>query len=325
MSAIDNIKKNIASEMELFNQEFDKALESDNEILKLVNQHIKGMKGKQIRPIMTILAAKLCKPINTSTLHAAVALELLHTASLVHDDVVDNSDLRRGKPSVNAVFDNRISVLTGDYLLSQALQTATLPNSLEIIKIVTKLGKELSEGELIQINNAQTLSTVEERYLKVIEKKTAKLFSACMKCGAITVDADEKQLEMVDKFGDKYGMIFQIRDDIFDYISSEKNIGKPVGNDIREGKITLPLIYAYNHGTADEQKMIKDIYQKKDFTDENVKKIVDYTISKGGIEYAEKRIMDLKIEAEKVLQNFEMNSARETLQSLLDYSVERKK
>lgn len=324
MISIDDIKKNIENEMELFNQEFDKALESDNEILKLVNQHVKGMKGKQIRPTMTILAAKLCSPINKSTLHAAVALELLHTASLVHDDVVDNSDLRRGKSSVNSIFDNRISILTGDYLLSQALNIATLPNDIETIKIITNLGKELSEGELMQIKNAQILSTVEDRYIEVIRKKTARLFAACMRCGGLSVKANDKQMQLLDEFGEKYGIIFQIRDDIFDFISTASKIGKPVGNDIREGKFTLPLIYAYNQSSEKEQKEIKDIYNRKDFTDENVKKVVDFAVSKGGIEYAEKRIIDFKKEAEAILANFENNEAKVALQNLLDYSIQRK-
>ena len=323
MISIDDIKKNIEKEMELFNQEFEKALESDNEILKLVNQHVKGMKGKQIRPTMTILAAKLCNPINQSTLHAAVALELLHTASLVHDDVVDNSELRRGKASVHSIFDNRISILTGDYLLSQALNIATIPNNIEIIKIITCLGKELSEGELMQIKNAQTLSTDEKRYIEVIRKKTARLFAACMRCGGLSVEADDKKLQLLDEFGEKYGIIFQIRDDIFDFISTASKIGKPVGNDIREGKFTLPLIYAYTQASETEQKEIKDTYLRKDFTDENVKKIVDFVISKKGIEYAEKRIIDFKKEAESILANFVDNEAKEALQNLLDYSIQR--
>lgn len=324
MISIDDIKKKIEKELLEFNQEFDKALASENETLKLVNKHVKSMKGKQLRPIMTILGAKLCSSINKGTLHSAVALEMLHTASLVHDDVVDNSDMRRGKKSVNALFDNRVSILSGDFLLSQALNIATMAENIGIIKIITNLGKELSEGELLQMSNAKNICTEEERYLGVIKKKTAKLFSACLTCGGTSVHASEEQLKSLDAFGEKYGIIFQIRDDIFDYISTEATIGKPVGNDVREGKLTLPLIYAYNQGTEEEKKAIKDIYTKKDFTDENVKKVVDFAIQKGGIEYAEKRILDFKKESENILETFGDCEARESLQDLLEYSVQRK-
>lgn len=325
MISIEDIKKNIEKEMTLFNQVFDKALESDNDILKLVNEHVKSMKGKQIRPTMTILAAKLISPVTEATLQAAAALEMLHTASLIHDDVVDNSDLRRGIKSVNAIWDNRISILSGDYLISQASIIATAAKKLEIIKVISQLGRDLSEGELLQIKNVQTISTNEERYINVIKKKTAKLFSACMRCGGLTVGATEEQMQNLELFGEKYGILFQMRDDIFDYVSTASKIGKPVGNDIREGKLTLPLIYAYNQGNESEKKLILDIYQKKDFTDDNVQQIVDFTLKKGGIEYAEKRILDFKKEAEDILAKFNKNEASESLQYLLDYSVQRMK
>lgn len=325
MISIEDIKKNIEKEMTLFNQVFDKALESDNDILKLVNEHVKSMKGKQIRPTMTILAAKLVSPVTEATLQAAAALEMLHTASLIHDDVVDNSDLRRGIKSVNAIWDNRISILSGDYLISQASIIATSAKNLEIIKVIAQLGRDLSEGELLQIKNVQTISTNEDKYIDVIRKKTAKLFSACMRCGGLTVGATEEQMQNLELFGEKYGILFQMRDDIFDYVSTASKIGKPVGNDIREGKLTLPLIYAYNQGNESEKKLILDIYQKKDFTDENVQKIIDFTLKKGGIEYAEKRILDFKKEAEDILTKFSKNEASESLQYLLDYSVQRKK
>lgn len=325
MISIEDIKKNIEKEMTLFNQVFDKALESDNDILKLVNEHVKSMKGKQIRPTMTILAAKLVSPVTEATLQAAAALEMLHTASLIHDDVVDNSDLRRGIKSVNAIWDNRISILSGDYLISQASIIATSAKNLEIIKVIAQLGRDLSEGELLQIKNVQTISTNEDKYIDVIRKKTAKLFSACMRCGGLTVGATEEQMQNLELFGEKYGILFQMRDDIFDYVSTASKIGKPVGNDIREGKLTLPLIYAYNQGNESEKKLILDIYQKKDFTDDNVQQIVDFTLKKGGIEYAEKRILDFKKEAEDILTKFSKNEASESLQYLLDYSVQRKK
>lgn len=214
MISIDDIKKNIDKEMERFNQVFDEALASNNPILKLVNEHVKSMKGKQIRPTMTILAAKLIAPITNATLQAAAALEMLHTASLVHDDVVDNSDMRRGKRSVNAIWDNRISILSGDYLISQASLIATKANDLEIIKVICQLGRDLSEGELLQIENVQTISTDEQRYINVIRKKTAMLFSACMRCGGLTVGASEEQLHNLELFGEKYGILFQMRDDM---------------------------------------------------------------------------------------------------------------
>lgn len=324
MVSFDEIKNHIAKELDSFNREFDKALDSDNAILKLVNQHIINSKGKQIRPTMVILSSKICDNVNENTNNVALALELLHTASLLHDDVVDESDKRRGQKSVNAIWDNKIAILVGDYLLSQALNIATKTDNLEVIKTITSLGKKLTDGELKQIKNVQDVNTLEERYLDVIRMKTAQLFAACTSCGAIVAKASKEDVDKLLEFGEKYGMLFQIRDDVFDYISSENKIGKPVGNDIREGKITLPLIYALSKADEQEKNKIQNIFRQKDFTKENIDAIISFAIDKGGIEYAQKRMEEYKEEAESLLSGFKDGPAKEGFKTLLKYSLQRK-
>ncbi|MBP7780922.1 MAG: polyprenyl synthetase family protein [Paludibacteraceae bacterium] len=353
MVTIEEVKSPIVDELVIFNTKFDAALDTENKLLNVVHQHVKNNKGKQIRPTLTLLSAKICGNINENTYKTALSLELLHTASLIHDDIVDNSSLRRGQSSVNAIWDNHISVLVGDYLLSQSLQIAAQADNLAVIDLITHLGKQLAEGELLQIGNAQKISINEENYLEVIRKKTAMLFTVCTTCGAVTAldchdklsdqmldedkqrkagktieqetDRQKQKIAMMRHFGELYGMSFQIRDDIFDYIADEKKIGKPVGNDIREGKVTLPLIYAYNHSTESEQKVVMEILKQKDFSEENVGELINFAIKKGGIEYAQKRMEDFSKEAEKQLETFEESDAKTALQQLICYSTQRKK
>ncbi|MBO4805830.1 MAG: polyprenyl synthetase family protein [Paludibacteraceae bacterium] len=308
-----------------FDQSFKKAFESKNEILSIVNNYIYGNKGKQIRPLLTFLSAKICGKTTESTINTAIALELLHTASLIHDDIVDDTYERRGKESVNALWKNKIAVLVGDYLLSQSLHIAVKTRKIDILDKITYLGKELSDGELLQISNAKNIMTKEDKYLEVIQKKTAALFSICTSCGAISVDANKEQIEKLNEFGKIYGMCFQIKDDIFDYISTEKEIGKPVGNDIREGKITLPLLYALNTAKESEKEEYTEILRKKEFTKENVEKLINFAIEKGGIEYAKKRMDDFQQEAAKTLEIFEDNILKKHLLLTLQHTIERNK
>lgn len=325
MITIADIKKPIEKELSRFNEEFDKSLTSDNETLSIVHQHIKNNKGKQIRPTMTLLSAKICnKEISDSSIYVALALELLHTASLVHDDVVDDSKMRRGQSSVNAIWDNQVSVLTGDYLLSEALNTACKTNNIQIIKNICDLGKRLSEGELLQINNVEKVSTIEEKYIEVISKKTAKLFSVCTQNGAISVNASDEKINAMKSFGELYGIAFQIRDDIFDYISTKETIGKPVGNDIREGKITLPLIYALNNCEPVEKQVIMNIIKQKDFTTDNINEIIEFAKKKGGIEYAEQRLDYYSDKAIECLNIFEDSDMKDSLVNIVNFSRIRK-
>lgn len=323
MISIEQIKDPVKEEFIKFDESFKKAFESKNEILSVVNNYIYGNKGKQIRPLLTFLSAKICNQTTDSTINTAISLELLHTASLIHDDIVDDTFERRGKESVNALWKNKIAVLVGDYLLSQSLYIAGKTRSIDILDRITNLGKELSDGELLQITNAKNIETDEVKYLEVIRKKTAALFSVCTSCGAISVNANKDQVEKLNEFGNIYGICFQIKDDIFDYVSTEKEIGKPVGNDIREGKITLPLLYALNIAQGTEKEEHIKILKEKDFSKENVDKLIRFAIEKGGIEYAKKRMNDFQQEAVKTLDIFADGPLKQSLLLLLQHTIER--
>ncbi len=287
MISIEQIKEPIAEEFKLFDTHFQKAFESNNELLSTVNHYISENKGKQIRPILTLLSAKICGIPTLSTIKSAVSLELLHTASLIHDDIVDDTFDRRGRKSVNAIWKNKIAVLVGDFLLSKSLAIANETQNFNILNGITNLGKELSEGELLQITNTQNYSTDEEKYFDVILKKTATLFSTCTKLGAISVGANDEEVEILRKFGEIYGICFQIKDDIFDYVSSKKEIGKPIGNDIRERKITLPLLYALNNVDKSVRDEYLSILKEQDFSEKNVEKLIAFAIENGGIKYGD--------------------------------------
>ena len=325
MVSIEQIKKPIAEEFKLFDTYFEKAFESNSEILDTVNNYILENKGKQIRPILTFLSAKICGTPTVSTINAAVSLELLHTASLIHDDIVDDTFERRGRKSVNAVWKNKIAVLTGDFLLAKSLSVATQTKNFKILDGITNLGKELTEGELLQIHNVKNVLIDEQKYFDVVLKKTATLFSTCTSLGAISVNASDEKTELLRKFGEIYGLCFQIRDDMFDYISSEKEIGKPVGNDIREGKITLPLLYALNNADKPVKEKYVAILKKQDFSKKNVEKLIAFAVKNGGIEYAEKRIMDFKNEALMLIKPLPENEIKEALVLTLEHAIERRK
>ena len=325
MISIEQIKKPITEEFRLFDAHFKKAFESNNELLSTVNHYISENKGKQIRPILTFLSAKICGTPTLSTINSAVSLELLHTASLVHDDIVDDTFERRGRKSVNAIWKNKIAVLVGDFLLSKSLAIANETKNFNILNEITNLGKELSEGELLQISNTKSYSTNEEKYLNVILKKTATLFSTCTKLGAISVNASDEKIEILQKFGEIYGICFQIRDDIFDYISSKKEIGKPVGNDIREGKITMPLLHALNNARKSVKEEYISILKEQDFSEKNVEKLIAFAIENGGIEYAEKRITEFKNKAVELVKSFPENEIKEALLLTLEHTIQRKK
>lgn len=245
MDKLQQIKLPIDKEFEEFRRLFDSSLQSSNSLLSEVLSYIKRRNGKMMRPILALLIAKLFGEINDSTLHAALSLELLHTASLVHDDVVDESDKRRGQSSVNAIYNNKVSVLVGDYMLATSLKHSAMTRQIRIVDLVACLGQNLSEGEIIQLANINASEFSEEVYYDVIRKKTAALFTASAEAGAISVHASDEMMKNARRFGEMIGIAFQIKDDIFDYYSSDE-IGKPTGNDMREGKLTLPALYVLN-------------------------------------------------------------------------------
>lgn len=324
MDYLSIITEPISSELTDFIALFNQSLSHTNGMLTQALDHIRQRAGKRMRPILILLMAKNFGRITDATQHAAVGLELLHTASLVHDDVVDESGERRGQASVNQVFDNKVAVLVGDYILSTALLQVSYTHSEVIVRCLAELGRTLSNGEILQLSNIQNQDISEDIYYQVIKQKTAALFEACAALGAVSAGATESEVENARRFGRNLGIIFQIRDDIFDYYDHGE-IGKPTGNDMVEGKLTLPVIYALN--TTQDEEMITLARKVKNgsVTDEEIARLVAFTKAQGGIEYADKRMRDFHAEAMLFLETEVKDEAvRRSLKAYLDYVIERK-
>ena len=324
MDSISIIKNPISTELGDFNRLFDSSLSSSNPLLQSVIEHIRQRSGKRMRPMLVLLMAKLFGQVNLSTLHAAVSLELLHTASLVHDDVVDESSERRGQLSVNAVFNNKVAVLSGDYLLATALVQVAMTRNHAIVDVVSALGQDLSEGELLQLSNVNNLEFSETVYFDVIRKKTAALFAACTEAGALSVGATDEQVERARLFGEYIGICFQIKDDIFDYYDS-KEIGKPTGNDMREGKLTLPALYVLNSMHDDEVRQLALKVKEGHASDDEIGHLIEFTKANGGIGYAEKVMDDYREKAFGLLSGEEDAVVKAALTAYLNYVIEREK
>ena len=324
MERLEQIKGPISNEFEVFKQKFDASLQSSNPLLGEVINFIKQRKGKMMRPMLTLLMAKLCGEIKDSTYDVAISLELLHTASLVHDDVVDESDKRRGQSSVNAIYDNKVSVLVGDYLLATSLTNAAMTGDVRLVELVGRLGQELSEGEIIQLNNTNASNFSEDVYFEVIKKKTAALFATAAEAGAISVKSTDEMAEMSRQFGELIGISFQIKDDIFDYYSSDV-LGKPTGNDMREGKLTLPVLYVLN--TLRNPSMIELALKIRalDASDEEIANFIDYIKKNGGIEYATQVMIEYRNKALAILPDDISDELKTALTSYIDYVIERNK
>lgn len=324
MDSSSLIKSPISEELEDFKRLFDSSLSSSNLLLNSVIAHIRQKNGKMMRPILVLLAAKLYGKVCPATLHAAVSLELLHNASLVHDDVVDESTERRGQLSVNAIFNNKVSVLAGDFLLATALVQVGLTRNHTIIDVVSCLGQDLADGELLQLSNVSNLQFSEDVYFDVIRKKTAVLFAACTKVGALSVEADDEKAEFARLFGEYIGLCFQIKDDIFDYFQS-KTIGKPTGNDMLEGKLTLPVIYVLN---ATQDKVAVEIAIKVKngaATTDEIARLIEFVKQHGGIEYATKMMYAYRDKALSLLASMPDTDVKTALAAYLNYVVEREK
>ena len=318
------IKSPISEELEDFKKLFESTLSSSNLLLNSVIAHIRQKNGKMMRPILVLLAAKLFGKVCPATLHAAVALELLHNASLVHDDVVDESTERRGQLSVNAIFNNKVAVLTGDYLLATSLVHAELTNSHQIIRLVSSLGQDLADGELLQLSNVSNHSFSETVYFDVIRKKTAALFAACTAAAAYSVGVSEEEVKLARLLGEYIGRCFQIKDDIFDYYSSDE-IGKPTGNDMREGKLTLPALYVLNMFDDEEMRKLALRIRALDASDEDIARFIEYTKVKGGIEYARQAMVDYRNKALALLPQSAGQAVKDALTAYIDYVIERDK
>lgn len=322
MSLIDQIRQPIISELGTFKKKFAESLKTDNPLLSSVNDYVLQGAGKQLRPILTILSAKLCGDLTDATFSGALSLELLHNASLIHDDVVDFTMERRGRMSVNARWTNKIAVLSGDYMLSSSLVFATDTKNLNILKSVARIGMELSDGELIQLTNTKKTYINEEEYFKVIRKKTALLFATCTEVGAISVGANTEQQSSLKNFGEFLGICFQIRDDIFDYYK-DIEIGKPTGNDLQDGKVTLPLIHALQNSEGIEKDEIMSLIDRKDFSEENIQLIMDFARDNGGVDYAIKRMEEFKSKAISELTDFPENDIKNALIMSVEFAAGR--
>ena len=314
----------IIGEVEDFKQLFGESLSSSNLLLQQVIAHIRQKSGKMMRPMLVLLAAKLLGGVKPATLHAAASLELLHTASLVHDDVVDDSTERRGQLSVNALYNNKVAVLTGDYLLATALVQAGLTRNIGIIDLISVLGRELADGELLQLSNVRNEQFSEDVYFEVIHKKTAALFAACTKAGALSVGADEEKLEFLRRFGEYIGLCFQIRDDIFDYYKS-KEIGKPTGNDMLEGKLTLPVLYALNSTHDEDAAAIALRVKSGKATADEIARLIAFAKQHDGIEYAIQTMNGYRDKALDLLSFAPANDVTDALAAYINYVVEREK
>jgi Geranylgeranyl pyrophosphate synthase len=322
MKDIAAIKQPVIHDFERFEELFKSAFQSDNQQLTEIYSYLLTNVGKQIRPTLTLLCSKLCGSINDMGLQAAVALELMHTASLLHDDVVDEAKERRGNPSVYAQWGNKTAILSGDYLLAASFMVITSINSPRIWTILAKVGKLLAEGELLQLNKADGETVSETHYFKVIGNKTAALFAACTEVGAISSGADEHRIKLIREFGENLGIGFQIKDDIFDY-SDSNVIGKPTGNDLKEGKITLPLIYALKHSSEEERKSILQKLQMVPQDESLIAEIQEFARIKGGIRYAEEKMLYFKQKALNSLAAFPDNVEKDALIEILDFATAR--
>ncbi|HEY1063627.1 MAG TPA: polyprenyl synthetase family protein [Daejeonella sp.] len=323
MLNLEEIKKPIAAELETFEAKFKASMQSSVPLLDRITHYIVKRKGKQIRPMFVFLSASLCGGITEATYRGAALVELLHTATLVHDDVVDNSYERRGFFSVNALWKNKIAVLVGDFLLSKGLLLSINNGDFGLLKIVSDAVKQMSEGELLQIEKARRLDIDEAVYYEVIRQKTASLIASCCSCGAASAGADAEIVEKMRLFGEKVGIAFQIKDDLFDFGTDD--VGKPLGIDIKEKKITLPLIYALNKAGSSEKRRIINLVKNHNEESDKVSEVIDFVRNSGGLDYARSRMDAYQQEAFTILNELPEHESRDSLQQLVRFTTERKK
>lgn len=324
MSKLSEIKEPIQQHLDVFEKKFRTSMKSNVPLLDIITRYILKRKGKQMRPMFVFLSADINGDIGDSTYVAASLIELLHTATLVHDDVVDDSNKRRGFFSINALWKNKVAVLVGDYLLSKGLLLSLDNNEFQLLKIVSEATREMSEGELLQIEKARKLDVDEAIYFEIIRKKTASLIASCCASGAASVGSSGETVQKMKLFGEKVGIAFQIKDDLFDYESSNKT-GKPNGIDIKEQKMTLPLIYLLNHAERSEKRKVVNIVKNHNTNPEKVRLVIDLVNRSGGIEYARKKMKKYHDEALSILNEFPDSPSKNSLRELVNFTIERKK
>ena len=323
MMTVKEIMAPVQDEINEFEIRFPESMQSNVKLLNRVTQFIVKRKGKQMRPLFIFLTAKMVGKINDNTYDAACLVELLHTASLVHDDVVDDANERRGFFSANALWRNKIAVLVGDFMLSRVLLLSIERKNVELLEIVATSVREMSEGELLQLEKARSLDITEEVYFEVIRKKTASLIASCCELGAVSVNQPELAPKMR-KFGELVGLAFQIKDDIFDYGTPE-NIGKPTGNDIREQKMTLPIIYAIHNSDKETKRELLNIVTNHNESTPHIRKAIDIVIKAGGIKYAHQKMMEIKEQALELIADIPDSDAKKALVGLVEYTTLRTK
>jgi octaprenyl-diphosphate synthase len=322
MSKLDHIKAPIQAEMEVFEKKFKESMKSSTPLLDKITHYIVKRKGKQIRPMFVFLSAHVTGEVTDKTYRAGILIELLHTATLVHDDVVDDSNERRGFFSLNAIWKNKIAVLVGDFLLSKGLLLSTEHGDYRLLEIVTNAVKLMSEGELLQIEKARRLDIVEEVYFEIIKRKTASLIASCCACGATSTGSNDETIRLMSDFGEKIGIAFQIKDDLFDYENSHL-IGKPTGIDIKEQKMTLPLIYALNNTDKATKRSIIRIVKNNNNDPKKVAEVIEFVNKSGGLEYATQKMNTYKDEALDMLKAFPDSIYKTSLIDLVNFTVER--
>lgn len=319
---LQQIRRPIETELSQYSAFFDEVLTHKETFMNQALGYVRSRKGKMMRPILVLLMAKELGEISEATIRSAVTLELLHTSSLVHDDVVDESDQRRGQASVHKIYDNKIAVLLGDYMLAKTLHQAALTGNVAIVEHVANLGATLSEGEIFQLANVETDFISEDAYYNIIRNKTAALFAACGALSALSVNADEHAYQIAKKYGEIVGICFQIRDDIFDY-NDDPQIGKPRGNDMKEGKLTLPVIYAIKSTKNAEARAIAMKVKSHEATEHEIACLIDFAKANGGIEYAEKQMNIMREEALSLIADFHNPNIKQALTQYIDFVIGR--
>ena len=325
MKVVSQIKEPIAYEMEIFEEKFALSMRSKVALLNRITHYIVNRKGKQMRPMFVFLTAKMMGngEVNDRTYRGASVIELIHTASLVHDDVVDDSNMRRGFFSLNALWKNKIAVLVGDFLFSKGLLLSIDNGDTDLLQIISVAVREISEGELLQLEKARKLDITEELYYEIIRQKTATLIAACCAMGARAVHAKNKEVKKMHKFGELIGMAFQIKDDLFDY--GTEAIGKPTGIDIKEQKMTLPLIYVLNTVSEKDKKWLINSIKNKNTDKKRVKEVISFVKNNGGLEYAIQKMKALQAEALEILMQYPKSEYRDSLELMVNYVIDRKK
>jgi len=321
MLKLKEIQKPIANELNIFESKFKDSMKSSVPLLDRITHYIVKRKGKQMRPMFVFFSAGLCGEITESTYRGASLVELLHTATLVHDDVVDNANQRRGFFSVNALWKNKVAVLVGDFLLAKGMSLSLEHKDFQLLHIVSDAVQQIIEGELLQMEKARRLDINESVYYEVIRQKTASLIASCCACGASSSGADEGTVQLLNNFGEKVGMAFQIKDDLFDF--GIDDVGKPLGNDIKEKKMTLPLIYALSKASKSEKRYFINLIKNHSEDSEKVKEVIYFVRNSGGMEYAAQKMNEFRAEAESILNQFPDSVYKKGLEQLVQFTIDR--